>query len=157
MQYIAPYGWLFYAKSSKSGVVYVYIWYDSKSHFWLYNYLWGNAILRHPDAKSTTINRWLLVGYSRNQPWQTSNLISLSLPFLPSKSLNFFVHFISFYTNGFSRQNKVFGGLETMLAFGCAPKFTQCDEKWGLAKKCTLFWLRFVLGCCVQKYQLGYI
>ena len=70
---------------------------------------------------------------------------------------DFFVHFISLYINGFPRHNKVFGGLEIVSAFGRAPKFAHCDEKWGVAKICTSFWLRFVLGSCVQKYQLGYI
>ena len=53
--------------------------------------------------------------------------------------------------------HKVIGGLEIVSAFGHAPKFAHCDAKWGIAKNCTLFWLRFVLGSCVQKYQLGYI
>ena len=74
-----------------------------------------------------------------------------------SENNDFFVHFISLYINSFPRQNKVFGGLEIVSAFGRALKFAQCDEKWGVAKNCTLFWLRFVLGSCVQKYQLGYI
>ena len=50
---------------------------------------------------------------------------------------DFFVHFISLYINSFPRQNKVFGGLEIVSAFGRALKFAQCDEKRGLAKKCT--------------------
>ena len=74
-----------------------------------------------------------------------------------SENNDFFVHFISLYINSFPRQNKVFGGLEIVSAFGRAPKFAHCDEMWGVAKNCTLFWLRFVLGSCVQKYQLGYI
>ena len=74
-----------------------------------------------------------------------------------SENNDFFVHFISLYINSFPRQNKVFGGLEILSAFGRSPKFAHCDEKWGVAKNCTLFWLRFVLGGCVQKYQLGYI
>ena len=74
-----------------------------------------------------------------------------------SENNDFFVHFMSLYINGFPRQNKVFGGLEIVSAFGRAPKFAHCDEKRCVAKNCTLFWLRFVLGGCVQKYQLGYI
>ena len=57
---------------------------------------------------------------------------------MQSENNDFFVHFMSLYINGFPRQNKVFGGLEILSAFGRSPKFAHCDEKWGLAKKCTL-------------------
>ena len=55
-----------------------------------------------------------------------------------SENNDFFVHFISLYINGFPCQNKVIGGLEILSAFGRSPKFAHCDEKWGVAKKCTL-------------------